>query len=986
MEAILVKVFATALALSLVMTRPDAVKTEFDPATDKAEVLKVLGDGCDHMRKAFDIENIDLDGLIEVVMTDKQAAAGEVAGFKGINFNDLHLAYKQFCKHEKIDKEIVDIGEVIEFYNRAAADLPDHTRLKGLKLPEMTTVLDGGGAKFAELFEPDNRRQWVPLSQIPDSVQKAFLAAEDKRFYEHKGVDVRSVTRAFMNTLGGDKRQGGSTITQQVAKNLLVGDNVTFERKIREVLVATRLEKAVSKQEILEIYLNSIYLGRSSWGVDLASRAYFGKPVKDVDLNEAAFLAGLTKGPAYFNPDKYRDRAQGRLAYVLTRMKDDGSITEPQMAEAEAAKLNFVPNNRVRRNTGFHLVDEVSREARAVAGINSLTSNSYQVRSTIRPSIQRAAEAALQDGLAHYEQTAGRVEFQGAETNIGDAIRKLDAERKANPANQANQSKPSWQIALEQVRMPLYDVHWTRAVVVEKKAYQGVESIRVGLLDGRVLPISTWGARTRSRINHNDVVYVKVVESSGQRGGPRVELRTRPQVQGVALVMENKTGRVLAMVGSFSYPLSQLNRVTQSRRQPGSSLKPLIYLSALTHGLQPNTLIQDAPITYPPINGVHRHTRATDWWSPRNYDGGYAGSMTMRRALEQSKNLVTARLLDGGIESTPKESLDAICELAVKAQIYPQCVRFYPFVLGAQPVRPIDLAAFYAAIANEGRRPTPHVIEQISLDGRVVYKANESLKQLPGVDAAAAFQLRSILQGVVARGTAARLASLSNAIGGKTGTSDEFNDAWFIGFSKDVTIAIWTGYDNTSMKTRKTLGHGNAGSRVALPIFDQIMKAVWADYAPQTALPAPSPEASRRLIALPIDVRSGQRIESRGDRTAFVEYFRLDESGRLDESQYRLVARGGDYSVGDDNVPRSSDNSPFFFAPWFSRNFEGVPSYTRERDHSFDNSPGFRRPRVDVPRGSGPRSNQPEFDDRPRGGPFGGGPFGGGFFGGRSGF
>jgi hypothetical protein len=242
MEAILVKVFATALALSLVMTQPDAVKTQFDPVQDKAEVLKILGAGCDHMRKAFDIENIDLDGLIETVMTDKQAAAGEVAGFKGINFNDLHLAYKQFCKHERISKEVVNIGEVIEFFNRAAADLPDHTRLKGLKLPQMTTVLDGSGAKFAELFEPDNRRQWVPLAQIPESVQKAFIAAEDKRFYEHTGVDVRSVTRAFMNTMGGDKRQGGSTITQQVAKNLLVGDSVTFERKIREVLVATRVE------------------------------------------------------------------------------------------------------------------------------------------------------------------------------------------------------------------------------------------------------------------------------------------------------------------------------------------------------------------------------------------------------------------------------------------------------------------------------------------------------------------------------------------------------------------------------------------------------------------------------------------------------------------------------------------------------------------------------------------------------------------------
>jgi membrane carboxypeptidase/penicillin-binding protein len=431
--------------------------------------------------------------------------------------------------------------------------------------------------------------------------------------------------------------------------------------------------------------------------------------------------------------------------------------------------------------------------------------------------------------------------------------------------------------------------------------------------------------------------------------------------------MENKTGRMLAMVGGFSYPMSQLNRVTQSRRQPGSSLKPLTYLTALSHGLQPNTLILDAPITYPPINGVHRYTRASDWWSPHNYDGGSSGTMTLRRALEQSKNLVTARLLDGGIGDTPQESLDEICKLAVQAQIYPQCVRFYPFVLGAQPVRPIDLAAFYGAIANEGKRPTPHVIEQISLDGRMVYKANESLKPLP-VDAAAVFQLRTILQGVVARGTAARLSALSNVIAGKTGTSDDFNDAWFMGFSNDVTIGVWVGYDNTSMKTRKTLGHGNAGSRVALPIFDSIMRAVWADYAPQVALPGPSPEANRRLIALPIDVRSGARIETRG-RSAFLEYFRLDESGRLDETQYRLVSRGREYAVGDDDgyPGATSSGSGFFFPPFFSRerDYEGAPQRSREYDAGFGRRPS--------------RGGQPsDFDNNGRASPFG-------FFGGRNG-
>ena len=285
----------------------------------------------------------------------------------------------------------------------------------------------------------------------------------------------------------------------------------------------------------------------------------------------------------------------------------------------------------------------------------------------------------------------------------------------------------------------------------------------------------------------------------------------RPTVQGVAVVLENRTGRVLAMAGGFSYPLSQLNRVTQARRQPGSSFKPMTYLAALNSGLQPNTLVDDAPITYPPIGGTTRYTRDTDYWSPHNYDGGYGGTMTMRRALEHSKNLVTARLLDGGIASEPSQSLDEICKLAIEAHVYPKCERYYPFVLGAQPVRPIDLAGFYAAIANEGKRPTPHVIEQITQDGREVYKADERLKPLAGVDPAAVFQLRTMLQGVVARGTAARLSALSAYIGGKTGTSDDFNDAWFAGFSNDITVVVWVGYDNA--KGKRTLGPGQAGSQ-----------------------------------------------------------------------------------------------------------------------------------------------------------------------------
>jgi 1A family penicillin-binding protein len=963
MESLLVKVFATALALSQVTTRPDSVKTQFDPVQDKAAVVQLLGDGCDYVKKAFDIENIDFDSLISTVMTDKQAVAGEIAAFKGIKFDDLHTAYRQFCKHEPIETSVVDVGQVIEFYNRAAADLPDHARLKGLRLPGMTTVFDARGAKFAELFEPDNRRHWVPLGEIPELVQKAFVAAEDKRFFEHHGIDERSVIRAFINMMAEpNRRQGGSTITQQVAKNLLVGDAISYERKIREVIVAGRIERTISKQEILEIYLNSIYLGRSSWGVELAARAYFGKPVKELTLTEGAFLAGLTKGPGYFNPDRHRARAQERLEYVLGRMKDDGAIDDAQMTQAQGERLKFVALSRPRRTTGFHLVDEIGREARASAGISSLTAQSYVVRSTIQPDLQRAAEAALQEGLAQYEQQAGRVEFKGAEANLAAAIGKVQADPKAD------RSKPAWLVALDRARLPLYDVHWDRAVVVEKAPIRGgLESIRVGLRDGRILPLSTWGNRTRGRIALNDVVYVKVVEAKGKQGA-RVELRTRPAVQGAAVMLENKTGRVLAMVGGFSYPLSQLNRVTQARRQPGSAFKPMTYLAALNAGLQPNTLVMDAPITYPPINGINRYSRATDWWSPRNYDSGYAGTMTLRRGLEQSKNLVTARLLSGGIADEPAESLDAICHIAVEAQVYSQCVRFYPFVLGAQPVRPIDLAAFYATIYNEGGRPTPHVIEQITQDGRTVYKTKEAIKFLASVDRAAMFQLRTILQGVVARGTARRLAALSNVIAGKTGTSDDFNDAWFVGFDNDVTIAVWVGYDNA--KGKRTLGRGQAGSRVALPIFDGIMRAAWEKYAPQTAMAGPSPEASRHLIALPIDLHSGQRVETR-TRNAFMEQFRLDENGSFTETQYRLVSRSQDYTLGDQNNP--DPNAPWFFNfgfggnPWFrGRDYDGTALHRgpNPRDSwQRDNDPRYlREPDPEAQRGVDSNEDRP----RPR--------------------
>jgi penicillin-binding protein 1A len=888
MESLLVKIFATALALSQVTTTPDAVKTQFDRARDQEQVAQLLRAGCTHMRKAFDIEDINLDELIATALDDPQAISNENKVFRGINFVDLQTAYRQFCKNEKVPVPAVDLGDVIDFYNKAVAELPDHTRLKGIKLPGASVVLDRKGERFAEVFEENQRRVWVVLADIPEHVQKSFLAAEDRRFYQHKGIDERGLIRAFVGNLAQSGRpQGGSTITQQIVKNLLVGEDLTYERKIREMIVASRLEKTLSKAELLELYLNSVYLGRSSWGIELAARSYFAKPAKELTLEEGALLAGLTKGPNFFNPDRHPGRAQERLAYVLSRLREDGVVPASEAASRQLPALpKLVAYERPRRDVGYHFVDQVAREAKAAAGIDAITANSYTVRSTISPQLQRAVEGALQEGLSRYERSTGRVQFRAAEANLSKAMQRADAD------NKAGDKRPAWQRALVQARLPLYDVHWTPALVLEKPGGKKGEAWRVGLADGRIVPLAVDNAVAQRKLALNDVVWVRVGEGKG-KAGTRAELRVRPVVQGSVVVLENKTGRILAMAGGFSYPLSQLNRVTQAVRQPGSAIKPLSYLAALRRGLQPNTLISDEPLTLPPIGGGRARER--DYWTPKNYDGGSGGILTLRRALENSRNLATVHLLDGGIEASPEASLDRLCRLAVEAQIYRECQRYYPFVLGAQPVRPVDLAAFYAAIANEGLRPAPHVIESIERNGTTIYRHDpKSSATIASVDRPAFYQLKTMLQGVLARGTARTIAGLAPYVAGKTGTSDEENDAWFVGFTNDVTVAVWIGYDNADGK-RRTLGGGATGGHVAVPIFEPVIQAVWANVAPRTALAPPSPEAKRQLACKSIDLESGEAVAGAG--RMITECFRIDRNGQILDTQYQLVSREEAYGV-----------------------------------------------------------------------------------------
>ena len=758
------------------------------------------------------------------------------------------------------------------------------------------------------------------------------MAAEDRRFYQHHGVDERGIIRAFMGNLGESGRpQGGSTITQQVVKNLLVGEDVTYERKIREIIVASRVESTLTKAEILELYLNSAYLGRGSWGVEMAARSYFGKSAKALTLGEGAMLAGFLKGPNYFSPDRHPERAKERLAYVLGRMQEDGVISPEQRAEALAAPPKIVALDRQRRDTGFHFVDFLGREAKA-DGIESLTAQPYTVHSTINVTLQRDTEAALQEGLAHYEIENGRVQFHGPEANIADAVQKLSAGDHGGAPGATTEAAPgtlpAWQQVLANVHLPLYDVHWEPAVIL-RSGKRGDEALRVGLADGRILPLSTSGLATRRNLNQYDVVYVHVTGGGDGRASDgrtrargaasaQAQLRVRPTVQGATLVLENKTGRILAMAGSFSYPLSQLNRTSQTQRQPGSAIKPVTYLTALQKGLQPNTLIPDEPLTLPPIGSrfgaydtgiitrVISNAREEDYWTPRNYGYTAGGLYTLRRGLENSINIVTAHLLDGGIEADPERSLDDICATAVAAKIYTECVRYYPFVLGAQPVRMIDLAAFYAAVANEGARPQPHAINSIEVGGRTIYQYPNAPPPTIGAaaDHTSFYQLKTMLQGVVARGTARAIGALSPYVAGKTGTTEDSVDGWFIGFTNDVTIAVWVGYDNGDGK-RRSLGSTETGARLALPIFEPIINAVWSEnIAPKAPLSGPSPEAQAHLIDLPIDFASGQRVT----RGGFVEHFRLGEDGRFDETQYQLLSRGGYASRQDSDGADAGDS------------------------------------------------------------------------------
>jgi penicillin-binding protein 1A len=905
MNPLVLKMLAVGMTVSQLYTKPvEQFRTHFDPQSEQKEVTQILNAGCGFVTKELGAESMKIDVILNLIMKNIESAKSkannvpadvvddEIEGvvkenksapnatdriMAKLDFTTLNHAYKQICKGESIENSSVKLDEVISFYNTAMADVKDHTILKDLRLPEATAILDGNGKRFTEVYSDNNRRNWMPISEIPVHVRHAFVAAEDKRFYQHKGIDLNGIIRAFIWGFMNGKQQGGSTITQQVAKNLVVGDDLTFERKMREMLVAARIEQMLSKEKILELYLNYVFLGRSSWGVEMASKSYFGKSVRELTPAQGALLAGLTRSPSKYSPDK--DMAQARRVrdQVLGRMDEDKYLPAG-VAQAEMKQeIKVVEFESPRTRGAYYFIDEIQREAKRRAKIPSLTSGSYIVKSTVNFDMQRAADLALSDGLAEYEARSGRAAFRGAVGSIADEILKYNL---------------SWKELLPKARSRFYDVQWPLATVLEFPK-KGATGIKVGLVDGRIATL-TVNSAIQAALKPFDLLFVRVIEN---KKSLTAKILVPPKVQGAVVVMEAKSGKILAMSGGFSYADSQLNRVTQTARQPGSTLKPFIYLAALGLGYQPNTLIPDVPVLLPPIGRNHES------WSPKNYDGGSRGLVTIRQAVEKSLNLPTARIMSEMGDTAP-QGLDYVRGITQELGIYKQTVRFYPFVLGSQEARLIDLATAYATVANIGLKPIPHFFDEIDhQDGSDAYtfpkvkdpktgEMREPLFPVPSIDRVAFYQLRKILEGTLTKrgtGYADSRQDLLGYVAGKTGTSNKENDAWFVGFTNDVVVAVWVGYDSRDIKS--SLGARFTGGRVALPIAEKVIRKSFEIF-PKNLLAGPPDEIKDKVLEYPINDRSG---EFRGGN--FLEVFRVGANKNAPVNTRMNILRGDEAAM-----------------------------------------------------------------------------------------
>jgi penicillin-binding protein 1A len=750
-------------------------------------------------------------------------------------------------------------------------DLPNYDSLAKYEPPVMTRIHAGNGQLLAEYAE--QRRLYLPIQAIPDKIKQAFISAEDKNFYTHAGLDYGGIARAvFTNfTHRGSRMVGASTITQQVARNFLLTLDQTWDRKVKEAVLSLRIEQAYSKEKILELYLNEIFLGLNSYGVGAAALTYFDKSVHELTLAECAYLAALPKGPNNYNPFKNPQKALDRRNWVIDRMVENGYVTAVDGDEAKKQPLGVKL-----RTTGpsifaaDYFVEEVRRELSQMYGDTALYQGGLSVRTSLNPALQVMAKQALDDGLTNFDVQIG---WRGPVSHLDDM-------------------NGDWGAKLAPMT-PLADLtDWRLAVVLSVNADQAEIGLRPDLMPGTNKPVASrdtglilskgmkWkslvgatpdspgkAVKSIADILHvGDVVYVSAAD--GPAG--QYDLRQVPQVEGSIVVMDPHTGRVLAMVGGFSYAESQFNRATQAQRQPGSSFKPFVYSAALDNGYTPSSVVMDAPIEIDQGNGL-------GVWRPENFSGQYYGPSTLRTGIELSRNVMTVRLAQD-------MGMPLVSEYARRFGVYDNLPPLLSMALGAGETTMMRMTAGYSVLANGGRQVRPTLIDRIqNRYGQTIFRHDNRVCEACDADSyhgqdeptivdnseqvldpMTAYQITSMLEGVVQRGTGTAVKVVGKPIAGKTGTTNDSKDAWFMGYSPDLVAGVYVGFDQPRVLGK---GEGATGGHLAAPIFADFMKQALADTPP---IPFRVPPG---MTFYTIDRRTGLKAQP-GDTDTIQEAFK----------------------------------------------------------------------------------------------------------------
>ncbi len=758
---------------------------------------------------------------------------------------------------------LVGIAGAAGLFWHFSKDLPDYSQLQDYEPPVMTRVHASDGALVAEYAR--ERRLYLPIQAIPKLVLHAFIAAEDKSFYEHGGLDFSGIARAgllLVQNYGSGKRpQGASTITQQVAKNFLLTNEASFERKIKEALLALKIERTYSKDKILELYLNEIYLGLGAYGVAAASLLYFDKSVHELTAAEAAYLAALPKAPNNYHPFRQRERAVERRNYVLDRMVEDNYLKRDDGEKSKKEPLAVTP-----RPTGAHIfaaeyfAEEVRRDLNDRYGEKKLYEGGLSVRTTLDPKLQSMARKTLTDGMVKFDETQG---YRGA-------IQKVDV-------------SGDWGVKIAEVKA-YSDVPWKIAVVLEVSD----QAARIGLQPARDpggavskeraianLPLegvkwaraATGNRATPTKVSQvlapGDVIYVEVLD----KDAGKYRLRQIPEISGGMVAMDPWTGRVLAMVGGFSFDQSQFNRATQALRQPGSSFKPFVYAAALDNGYTPSTVVMDAPIEV--------DTGSGGVWKPENYSHKFYGPQTLRFGIEHSRNVMTVRLAQD-------VGMPLIAEYAKRFGVYDDMPTYLSFALGSGETTVMRMVSAYSMFANGGKRIKPTLIDRIQdRYGHTIFKhdqrecrgcqadkwVNQNEPSMVDrreqvLDPMTAYQITSMMEGVVQRGTATVVREVGKPVAGKTGTTNDEKDVWFVGFAPDMAVGVYLGYDKPRQISARATGGG-----IAAPIVKDFLKLALAD---KPAVPFRVPPGIKLIR---IDPKSGMRIAA-GSPGGLLEAFK----------------------------------------------------------------------------------------------------------------